>query len=352
MKFPDYQPLILPLKADPMQTKLAQELKHNSPLLGCRFDPSGQFVFAGAQDNSIQRWALADGKKTALAGHQSWVRALAFQGKFLISGDYSGKILWWTLDAETPTPMPSRTIEAHDGWVRALAVSPDGKLLASCGNDNLAKLWTVADSKLVCQFAGHARHVYNVAFHPDGKQLVSADLLGVVKNWDIAKGRGEGQAGHESPLIRDLDASVLHKYDPTFRASIGGARGMTFNRDGTQLGIAGITNVSNAFAGIGNPVVVLFDWQSGKRLRLLQPVQAFQGTMWGVVHHPDGFWIGAGGGSGGALWFWKGDADKSFHSLKLPNNGRDLSLHPNGIRLAVPHADGAVRLYDMAPKGS
>jgi WD40 repeat protein len=330
-------PPVLP-KADPMLTRLAQELKHNRPLLGARFDPAGQFVFAGAEDNTIQRWALADGKKTALAGHQSWIRALAFHQQLLISGDYSGKILCWTLDADTPAPL--RTIDAHDGWVRALAVSPDGTLLASCGNDNLVKLWTSADGKPVRQFAGHARHVYNVVFHPDGKQLVSTDLLGVVKHWDMTTGN----------LVRDLDAGVLHKYDTTFRASIGGARGMTFNRAGSQLALSGIVNVSNAFAGVGNPAVVLFDWGGGKRLQLLTPKEAFQGTMWGVVHHPDGFWIGAGGGSGGALWFWKGDQDKAFHTVKLPSNGRDLALHPHGIRLAVPGADGAVRFYDMAAK--
>src|SRR4029079_12898998 len=131
-------------------------------------------------------------------------------------------------------------------------------------------------------FAGHARHVYNVAFHPDGQQLASCDLLGTVKHWEAATGK----------LLRDFDSSVLHKYDTTFRASIGGARSMTFNKDGTQLALAGITNVSNAFAGVGNPAVVVFDWPAARRLPLLQPAQAFQGTMWGVVHHPEGYWIG------------------------------------------------------------
>ena len=44
------------LKIDPAQARMVQELKHGSPLIGCRVDPSGQFVFAGAQDNWLIRW--------------------------------------------------------------------------------------------------------------------------------------------------------------------------------------------------------------------------------------------------------------------------------------------------------
>jgi hypothetical protein len=57
-------------------------------------------------------------------------------------------------------------------------------------------------------------------------------------------------------ITRGKDAN-LHKYDSTFMADIGGARGMTFKSDGSVLALSGITNVANAFAGIGKPGVVL-----------------------------------------------------------------------------------------------
>ena len=56
---------------DPTKTRQVQELKHGSPLIGCRFDPTGRFVFAGAQDSTIQRWEVATGKKTSLAAQKS-----------------------------------------------------------------------------------------------------------------------------------------------------------------------------------------------------------------------------------------------------------------------------------------
>ena len=121
--------------------------------------------------------------------------------------------------------------------------------------------------------------------------MVSADLKGILKVWDLNKGTEE----------RTLDAKVLNKYDVTFGADIGGVRGMAFSGDGGLLACAGITDVSNAFAGIGKPVIVLFDWQSGKQKFLLRPRENFQGTMWGTGFHPAGYILGVAGGSGGAV---------------------------------------------------
>jgi hypothetical protein len=339
---------------DPAKARLVGEFKHDRPLLGCRIDPSGRFVFAGAQGNSVVRWTLADGHKTLFEGHRSWVRGLTFCAaeKLVFTAGYEGKVLAWPVDADKPAP--ARTLDAHQGWVRSLAVSPDGKTLASCGNDHFVRLWSTADGRLLRELSGHECHVYDIAFHPRGRYLVSGDLKGVVKVWNLERGTVE----------RQLDASALYKYDPVFMADHGGVRGMTFRvpadpkakDEGTTLACCGITEVSNAFAGIGKPLVLLFDWPPGDALpadktpgRKLQPKQNFQGTAWGVAFHPAGFIAAVGGGNGGLVWFWKLDATQDFATLKLPANGRDLDLHPDGHRLAVACADGVLRLYDLAP---
>jgi WD40 repeat protein len=323
---------------DPTRTRMALELRHNSPLIGCRFDPSGRFVFASAQDNTIQRWELANQRKTGLEGHRSWVRGLAFleAQRKLLSGDYTGKLFVWPLDADTPRP--ERIVDAHHGWCRAVAVSPDSHWFATCGNDLLVKIWSAADFSLVRTLAGHEWHVYNVAFHPAGMHLVSADLHGVVRQWNLETGE----------QVRTMDCSALFRYDPTFRADHGGVRGMAFNKQGSLLACTGITNVSNAFAGVGNPAVVLFDWRLGQRAEILRPAAAFQGTGWGVTFLPNGQIAATAGGSGGALWIWNPDQANSFHTVTLPNNARDLHLHPDGHRLAIPFFDGAVRIYDLS----
>jgi hypothetical protein len=329
-------------KADPTATRLVETITHDRPLLACRFDQSGEYVFAGAEDNCFHRWDLYTQSAVHPKVHKSWLGTLAVvppEGAQVVTGGHEGKLSWWKgLD---PNPPALRTIDAHKGYIRAVAVSPDGKLLASCGNDNLVKVWSMSDGSLVKALEGHTRHVYNVAFHPSGKFLVSGDLLGIVKQWDVGS----------FAAVRELDAKVLWKYDTSFQADVGGVRCFAFSGDGKYLAAGGIADVSNAFAGVGVPCVVLFDWETGKSLKVMKPKEAFQGSIFGVRFSPAGdFIVGAGGAGAGGLWFWKLDDDKSFHFVKLPSVAYDMDLHPDGLRIAVSLFDKTLRIYDLAPK--
>lgn len=329
-------------KPDPAATRLVQTITHDRPPLVARFDGNGDYLFIGAQDNNFHRWDIFTGSAAHAKGHQSWVGTLSLlpnPANQIVTGGHEGKLIWW--NALEPAPVPLRTINAHKGYIRAIAVSPDGQFIATGGNDTLVRVWSAADGALVKELAGHPRHVYNVAFHPSGKFLVSGDLMGGLRQWDVGSWA----------LTRELDAKVLSKYDPTFKADVGGTRCIDFSPDGKWMAVGGITEVSNAFAGIGAPAVVVFDWESGKQTKLLKSKENMQASVWGVRFHPSGeFLIGAGGGPAGAIWFWKIDDEKSFHDVKLPAVAYDLGLHPDALRLVVPLFDKTIRIYDMAPK--
>src|SRR5215510_7271290 len=63
---------------DPTAARVEREFKHTRALVGCRFDPSGRFLFATAEDDTVQRFDLLTGAKTTFAGHESWARGLTF----------------------------------------------------------------------------------------------------------------------------------------------------------------------------------------------------------------------------------------------------------------------------------
>jgi len=344
------------MPADPKQTHVVHQWKHTSPLISCRFDPSGKYVFTTAEDRTVQRWELPSGKKTVFpAVHDSWVRGLAFvdggttpdgrvgphasSGKTLVTGGFDGRMMWWPATAAN-APQPSRKIDAHDGWVRYLDASTDGKTIASCGNDQLVKLWNAADGKPVRTLSGHASHVYSVLFHPDGKHLLSGDLGGEVRQWDLATGK----------LVRTIDAKALHSYNGGQQVHYGGVRSISVSKDRKYVACGGLHKASNPLGAVNEPIVLLFDAKTGKKVNSCVAA-GVRGVAWRSVFHPDGFVVtGSGGSGGGWLLFWKPGSDKEIHKFRLPNTARDMDLHPDGLQVATIHHDRQVRISRMAPK--
>ena len=67
--------------------------------------------------------------------------------------------------------------------------------------------------------------------------------------------------------------------------------------------------------------------------------------------HPEGFLIGAAGGSdGGHLLFWKGAQKEEFHDVKLPDTARDMDLSPDGMSVVTAHYDGQLRIHKLTEK--
>lgn len=321
------------------KTAIEQTWKYTSPLIACRFDPQGQWLVTAAQNQRLQRWNLADGSLTELAGHESWLRGIGFSpdAQSLYSGGYDGRLIAWNLQESQPAPR--QVVEAHQGWIRWLEVSPDGSLIATAGNDLVVRLWNANDLSLHSELQGHEAHIYSLLFLPDGHALLSGDLAGKIHQWELPGGK----------QMRTLVAESLHTYNGGQGAHYGGIRSMSLSPSGNVLACSGLHKASNPFGAVQEPLVVLLDWESGQPKQELVAEAIPRGIAWRACYHPSGTLIGtSGGGSGGFLLFWPPGAEKPAHQFQLPNTSLDMDLHADGARVATVHHDRQVRISRLA----
>ena len=82
----------------------------------------------------------------------------------------------------------------HQGDVRRLAFSPDGKTLASASGDHTARLWDVVSATPACRPLRHKGAVRTLAFSPDGTRLVTGSDDATARLWQVASGQPVGEA--------------------------------------------------------------------------------------------------------------------------------------------------------------
>ncbi|HEX7901677.1 MAG TPA: WD40 repeat domain-containing protein [Planctomycetota bacterium] len=238
-------------------------------------------------------------------------------------------------------------LETRSRGVLRVAVSPDGKLIATSGQDYLINLWDVAGKKQVGTLTGHDGDVNGMAFSPDGKTLVAGDLYKHVRVWDVA--------GRKQLKTYDVAGPVTSMgMGPDGRAYFGCRDGMiyavaaeggepvTFRHENEINGVA-VTPDGKKVVGVdGGGVVIVYATATAEIVKRVEHGDKVMST----AISPDGKTFATGGGNGSVkLWdLEKVEAVAGFSCPGLDVNA--VAFTPDGKSLVLGTFDGLFKVVD------
>ena len=302
------------------------EVETNPSLAGIYFSPDGRYVTQRGRKR-VKVWDVSAGTVREYTGNRSRTTSLAFSadGSRLAAGDTSSDAWVWDV---TTGRLLARLQTKHQGEVEQLAISPDGRLLATIGEggalfslkgNTKVKLWDVD--------AGRARAELTLpdlddvifsalAFGPDGRTL--AAVLGRKAGlWDVQTAKLKAAlvgpkpddvtyGSHGYSAIRDImfspdgsllatlsfyggEADLWDAESGRLVASVAkGARAMSFSRDGRLLAVGDFRKTTR-----------VLEVRGGKLLR------SFEGERDGIVSvsfSPDGRLLACSDGRDTNVW--------------------------------------------------
>jgi WD40 repeat protein/tRNA A-37 threonylcarbamoyl transferase component Bud32 len=253
--------------------------------------------------------------------------------------------------APTLTIGVTRRLEGHAAAIGAVALSPDGALLASGGKDRCVRLWDLAAGTELRQLPQHSQEIRALAFAPDGARFATAAGV-ALRVWDLAGQELRRCAGH-SDVIRAVGFTpdgarlVSASEDKTVRVW-----DLHTGRDMMRLArhTSGVTcfavtpDGARLISGSRDQTLRLWDLRNGQELRALTPAA---GPVLALALSPDGrFAVSAHFDTKLRLW----DVRTGREIRRYPGHKQmpsAVAFTGDGRQIVSGSQDQTVRLWDV-----
>ena len=285
------------------------QLVHGDEVWALQFSRDSRTLFSAGDDHRIVAWDMKERKPSrTMLGHPSLVSAIALapDGQLLASGDYEGQVNFWNSD----TGELEETFESLlPGKVRTLAWSPDGRFLVAGGNTSSLAIWDHA-SRIWRGLKVPMKDCYCATFSPDGTQLIL------------------GSHDTQLAVLKVPDFSL-----ETVLETEGGITALAIRPDGKQL-----------VTGHATGAIRLWEFPTLVQQKI-QERGSERGTLWALAYSPDGRTL-ASAGEDTIVRLWSPrDLDLLTQLEGHHQTVRGLAFSPDGKVLSSGDLRGLSRLW-------
>ena len=295
-----------------------------------------------------------------LTGHQGEVYHVDFSpdGRTLATAGQDGTARLW----DVATRKPGAILKGHTDEVNWVVWSPDGRTLATASDDRSIRIWDARDGSPRGEVGRHDREAVAVLFTPDGRSLISGGRDKRISRWDVATrretARWESPVGDIEWLARGHQGtSLLTAGHYAFAYQMDWTNGRILNwLDGSYGSSTGASPRINAGEVSGDGRLVAVTSALGGRVTLLDT----DGRQLAVlVGHRDGVYAVAfapgdrmlvTGGEDGTIRLWDVPSGTPRDLLSgHTNRVWSVAFSLNGRMFASASRDGTVKLWDTLP---